>query len=81
VILRLTRTTAELVGENGAEWVALEKQVRLGRWTSGSRAAEGRLRQLAAEFGVPLRGEGIALLRSLSLARHVVAEVPRKSET
>jgi hypothetical protein len=69
MILRLTRTTAELVGETAAEWQLLEKQVRLGRWTSGPRAAEGRLRQLAAELGVPLRAEGFPVVRSRSQAR------------
>jgi hypothetical protein len=75
VILRLSLATAELVGENPAEWQALENCVRLGQWTSGPRADESRLLQIVAELRAPLRVEGIALLRSLSLARRVVAEV------
>jgi len=59
VILRVTLKTAELVGENAAEWQLLEKQVRAGRWTSGTRADAGRLRQLAVELGVTLREEGV----------------------
>jgi hypothetical protein len=54
MILRLTCTTAELLGENAAEWQVLEKQVRAGQWTSGRRAEEGRLRALAAEL-LPVR--------------------------
>ena len=64
MILRLTLTTAELVGESPSEWQTLEKVVRSGQWTSGPRTAEGRLRQLAAELQVPLRVEGIAVLRT-----------------
>jgi hypothetical protein len=48
MILHLTPTTAALVGETPAEWQLLEKQVRAGRWTTGARSDEGRLRQLAA---------------------------------
>jgi hypothetical protein len=55
MILRLTDKTAELIGETPAEWELLEKQVRTGRWTSGTRAEEGRLRTLAVELGVPMR--------------------------
>ena len=58
VILRLTPTTAALVGESAAEWQLLEKQVRVGRWTTGALADAGRLRQLAGDLGVPLREEG-----------------------
>jgi hypothetical protein len=59
MILRLTPKTAALVGETPAEWQLLEEQVRAGRWTTGARSDEGRLRQLAAELGVPLREEGV----------------------
>jgi hypothetical protein len=59
MILRLTRTAAELIGESPAEWDLLEKPVRAGRWTTGTRADEGRLRQLAAELGVALREDGV----------------------
>jgi hypothetical protein len=59
MILRLTLKTATLVGETPAEWELLEKQVRAGRWTSGPRNDERRLRELAAELGVPLREEGV----------------------
>jgi hypothetical protein len=59
VILRLTPKTATLVGETPAEWELLEKQVRAGRWSSGPRNDEGRLRELAAELGVPLREGGV----------------------
>jgi hypothetical protein len=69
MILRLTRTTAELVGESAAEWEALEKQVRLGRWTSGSRADEARLLQIVAELRAPLRVEDVAELRTRPGAR------------
>lgn len=65
----LTRTTAELVGETAAEWQALEKQVRTGRWTSGPRSDEGRLRQLAAELGVPLRVDGPTMFWARSRER------------
>jgi hypothetical protein len=41
MILRLTLTTAQLVGETAAEWQTLEKCVRLGEWTSGPRRDEG----------------------------------------
>lgn len=51
MILRLTRTTAELVGENAGEWQTLEKLARLGQWTTGPRTDEVRLRQLASELG------------------------------
>jgi hypothetical protein len=51
--------TATLEGENAAEWELLEQQVRAGRWTTGARADEGRLRQLAAELGVTVREEGV----------------------
>jgi hypothetical protein len=57
--LQLTRTTAQLLGENAAEWRTLEEVVRLGQWTNGPRSDEGRLRQLAAELGVPLREEDV----------------------
>jgi hypothetical protein len=69
VILRLTLTTAELVGESAAEWEALEKQVRLGRWTSGPRADESRLLQIVAALRAPLRVEDTAALRTQSGAR------------
>jgi len=61
VILRLTLTTAELVGESAAEWHALEQMVRLGEWTSGSRKDEWRLRYLATRLKIPFRVEGVAL--------------------
>jgi hypothetical protein len=61
MILRLTPTTAELVGENAAEWEALEKLVQLGQWTSAPRAEEWRLRGLATRLKVPLRVEGVVL--------------------
>jgi hypothetical protein len=64
VILRLTLTTAELVGESAAEWEALEKHVRLGRWTSGSRADESRLLQIVAELRAPLRVQDVAMPRT-----------------
>jgi hypothetical protein len=69
VILKLTRTTAELVGETAAEWQALENCVRLGQWTSGSRADESRLLQIAAALRAPLRVEDIAVLRTPSGVR------------
>jgi hypothetical protein len=47
MILKLTRATAELLGENADEWQVLEKCVRLGQWTTGPRTDEVRLRQLA----------------------------------
>jgi hypothetical protein len=59
VILRLTPTTAALVGETPAEWQLLEKQVQAVRWTTGARVDEGRLRQLATELGMPLWEEGV----------------------
>jgi putative FmdB family regulatory protein len=55
VILRLSLTTAELVGENAAEWQALEELVRLGQRTSAPRTEEWRLRGLATRLKVPLR--------------------------
>ena len=61
MVLRLTLTTAELVGENPAEWQALQQMVRLGEWTSGSRKDEWRLRHLAARLKIPLRVEGVVL--------------------
>ena len=57
MILRLTLTTADLVGESAAEWQALEQMVWLGKWTGGSRKDEWR-RYLAARFKIPLRVEG-----------------------
>ena len=59
VILKLTVTTAELVGENPAEWEALEQLVQVGQWTTAPRAEEWRLRYLASRLKVPLRVEGI----------------------
>ena len=64
----LDETSAELLGETAEEWQKLEKVVQLGQWTSGPRADEGRLCQLA-ELRVPLRVEGYARLRSRSSAR------------
>jgi hypothetical protein len=64
VILRLTLTTAELVGETAVEWEALENCVRLGQWTSGPRADESRLLQIVAELRAPLRVEDIAVFRT-----------------
>jgi hypothetical protein len=69
MILRLTLTTAELVGESAAEWQVLEQMVRLGEWTSGPRKDEWRLRYLAARFKIPLRVEGIAGRRSRRRSR------------
>lgn len=66
MILRLTRTTAQLVGKSTVEWQTLEKLVRLGQWTRGPRTDEARLRQLVSELGVPLRVEGGPVLRSRS---------------
>jgi hypothetical protein len=63
MILRLTPTTAALVGETPAEWQLLEKPVRAGRWTSGPRAEEGGLRTLSAELGVAVREEGVVRTR------------------
>jgi hypothetical protein len=59
MILRLTPKTAALIVETPAEWHLLEKQVRTGRWTSGPRADEARLRALAAELRVTVREEGV----------------------
>lgn len=82
MILRLTRTTAELLGETSAEWAQLEKCVRLGQWTSGPRMDEDRLRQIAVELGVSLRMEGVPVLRSRPRApAHRTAGVDRKPET
>jgi hypothetical protein len=63
VILKLTPSSAQLVGENAAEWQALEKLVQIGQWTSGPRTEEWRLRLLATRLKVPLRVEGEAVLR------------------
>jgi hypothetical protein len=60
VILRLTGTTAHLLGESSAEWHALEDSARLGQWTSGDRKDEGQLRRLAEELRVPLRVEDVS---------------------
>jgi hypothetical protein len=68
VILRLTSTTAELLGETAAEWRALEQIVQLGQWTSGPRAEEWRLRLLASRLKLPLRVEGGVVLRRQSRA-------------
>jgi len=62
MILRLTPTTATLVGENAAEWGLLEQQVRAGRWTTGTRADEARLRALTAELGVVLNVEAAGVV-------------------
>ena len=70
MILRLTRTTAELVRESAAEWQTLEKLVRFGQRTTGPRTDEGRLRQIATEFRVPIGVEGVVLLRSQRGPRH-----------
>jgi hypothetical protein len=59
MILRLTPTTTTLIGETFREWELLEKQARSGRWTTGTRADEARLRALAVELRVPLREEGV----------------------
>ena len=61
---RLTPNTAALVGENPTEWQLLEKQVRAGRWTTGTRADEDRLCQLAADPRVSLREEGVVRTRA-----------------
>ena len=57
--LRLTPITAALVAETAAEWQLLERQVPAGRWTTGTRADEDRLRAFASELGVVLREEGV----------------------
>jgi hypothetical protein len=69
MILRLTPKTAAPVGETAEEWELLEKQVRAGRWTTGERADEGRLRQLAGDLGVPVAGGG----RGADAAAHPAA--------
>jgi len=69
VILRLTLTTAELVGESAAEWQALEQIVQLGQWTSGPRTEEWRLRGLATRLKLPLRMEGGVVLRTRARRR------------
>ena len=56
-ILRLTPTTATLVGENAAKWKLLEQQVLARRRTAGAPGDEARLRALAAELGVVLMAE------------------------
>ena len=58
MILRLTPRTAELIGETPDEWQLLEKQVQAGLRATGPREEEARLRQFAAEFGVPVREKG-----------------------
>lgn len=63
MILNITRTSVELVGESADEWQKLEEVVRLGHWSAGPRTDEGRLLQLAAELHVPLRVEDMALRR------------------
>jgi hypothetical protein len=62
MILRLTLNTAALIGETPAEWQLVEKQVRAGRWTSGARAEEGRLRELAVELRVALQVEEVGVV-------------------
>ena len=62
MILRLTVTTAELVGENADEWEALEQLVQLGQRTSGPRNEDWRLRGLASRLKVPLRVEGVVVV-------------------
>ena len=69
MILRLTLTTAELVGESPAEWETLEKLVQIGQWTSGQRNDEWRLRGLATRLKVPLRVEGGVALRTQARRR------------
>src|SRR5262245_11435860 len=64
MILGLTRTTAELVGESPAEWQALEQIVQLEQWTSGPRTEEWWLRGLASRLKVPLRVEGVVVVRT-----------------
>jgi hypothetical protein len=59
MVLRLTSKAAALVGETPAEWPLLEKQIRAGRWTSGPRSDELKLRALAAELGAALLEEGV----------------------
>lgn len=63
MILRLTPTTAALVGESPAEWQLLETQARAGRWTSGRRTDAERLRALAAELGVAVREDSVGWKR------------------
>jgi hypothetical protein len=62
MILRLTPTTATLVGENTAEWDLLVQQVLARRWRTGPRADEGRLRALASELGVVLQVEEVGVI-------------------
>jgi hypothetical protein len=62
VVLRLTPTTAELLGESANEWEALEQLVRLGQRTSAPRTEEWRLRGLASRLKVSLRVEGDVVL-------------------
>jgi hypothetical protein len=69
MILRVTCTTAELLGETADEWQQLEKVVCSGQWTSGPRADKGRLPELASEIGVPLPVEGYARVRPRAPAR------------
>jgi hypothetical protein len=74
LILKLTLTTAELVGENADEWEALEKLVQLGQWTSAPRTEEWRLRGLATRLKVPLRVEGGVVLRTRRRTRSPAKE-------
>src|SRR5437870_3687262 len=64
MILRLTPTTASLVGETAAEWQLLEKQVRAGQWTIGSRADEAKLRQFPAESDAKKSDRNVAAERT-----------------
>ena len=78
MILRLTRTTAELVGESPAEWQALEEMVQLGQRASAPRTEEWRLRGLASRLKVPLRVEEVVVVRTR--ARNATASEERSLE-
>ena len=70
MILRLSLTTAALIGENAAEWQLFETQIRAGRRTTADRAEEWKLRALAAELGVQVREEGMVPWRRRPRAPH-----------
>jgi hypothetical protein len=53
MILHLTPKTAARARPRPS-WEILETQVRAGRWTTGARTDEGRVRALAAALGVAL---------------------------
>jgi hypothetical protein len=57
MILRLTPTMAQFLGETPREWQALEDAARFGRWTGGPRDDALRLRRLAVELQAGARVE------------------------